>query len=240
MTDTLVAPNGFLDRTRGLLRRALADVVNVANRRAPTLRPNLPDDDLERLRAQIDDCLEASGGEVEARANAATLGRTYLHLNAEGRRRFFALLAEEYGVNRQRLNEAMQAVQETSDENGEYARAVGQLRTALEPPRLALLRKFNSLERGIKFVIDMRADLEVRERSLAREKALADEGLVSESDWHSGLVRLEALKLKLRITGQLIQAELHAAEVELAALTPQAGARRVRLQARIDVLKVTL
>lgn len=159
MTDTLVAPNRFLERTRSLLRRALADVVSVASRRAPTLRPDLPDDDIDRLREQIDECLEASGGEVLARANAAALGRTYLNLNAEGRRRFFTLLAEEYGVNRARLDEAMQAVRDAGDGNGDYARAVSRLRTALIPPRLTLLRKFNSLESGIKFVIDMRADL---------------------------------------------------------------------------------
>lgn len=103
MSDALVAPNRFLERTRGLLRRALADVVSVASRRPPTLRPDLPDDDIERLRAQIDDCLEASGGEVLARANAANLGRSYLSLNATGRKRFFALLTADYGVNPARV-----------------------------------------------------------------------------------------------------------------------------------------
>jgi malonyl-CoA decarboxylase len=194
MSDTLVSPNGFIERTRGLLRRALADVVSVASRRPPTLRPDLPDEDLERLRTQIDECLEASGGEVQARANAANLGRTYLSLNATGRQRFFALLAEDYGVNRTRLDAAMDAARDASDENGAYARAVSGLRNALVPPRLTLLRKFNGLERGIKFVIDMRADLLDLTRENPEFRAIDGELRTLLHDWFDvGFLQLQRI-----------------------------------------------
>lgn len=194
MTDTLVAPNGFIERTRGLLRRALADVISVASRRPPTLRPDLPDDDLERLRAQIDECLEASGGEVQARANAANLGRTYLSLNAEGRKRFFALLAADFGVDRTRLDTAMAAVRDAGSENGAYARAVSNLRAELVPPRLTLLRKFNGLEHGIKFVIDMRADLLDLTRENPDFRAIDGELRTLLHDWFDvGLLQLERI-----------------------------------------------
>jgi malonyl-CoA decarboxylase len=194
MSDALVAPNRFLERTRGLLRRALADVVSVASRRPPTLRPDLPDDDIERLRAQIDDCLEASGGEVLARANAANLGRSYLSLNATGRKRFFALLTADYGVNPARVEAAMNAVRKADGENGAYARAVSNLRAALVPPRLTLLRKFNSLERGIKFVIDMRADLLDLTRESPEFRAIDGELRTLLHDWFDvGFLQLQRI-----------------------------------------------
>jgi malonyl-CoA decarboxylase len=194
MSDALVAPNRFLERTRGLLRRALADVVSVASRRPPTLRPDLPDDDIERLRAQIDDCLEASGGEVLARANAANLGRSYLSLNATGRKRFFALLTADYGVNPARVEAAMNAVRKADGGNGAYARAVSDLRAALVPPRLTLLRKFNSLERGIKFVIDMRADLLDLTRESPEFRAIDGELRTLLHDWFDvGFLQLQRI-----------------------------------------------
>ena len=159
MVDTTVS-NGFLVRTRGLLRRALQDVVNVASRdrRAP-LRPDLPDDDLKILKSRIDASLSGRGGEASARGNAAQLGRFYLDLNEEGRVRFFQLLAADYGVDRDGLNQAMDNVRAAEDSSGAYTRAVDRLRECLQSPRTHLFRQFNSLNRGVKFLVDMRADL---------------------------------------------------------------------------------
>ncbi|MEK9661725.1 MAG: malonyl-CoA decarboxylase [Alphaproteobacteria bacterium] len=194
MTDTLVAPNRFLERTRDILRRALANVVSVASRRHASLRPDLPDDDLERLRAQIDECLEASGGEVLARANAANLGRTYLGLNTEGRKRFFSLLVNDYGVDKVGLGAAMAAVHDADDDNGNYSRAVARLRETLVPPRLTLMRKFNSLESGIKFVIDMRADLLDLTRDNPEFRAFDREVRSLLHDWFDvGFLQLERI-----------------------------------------------
>ncbi|MBM3559634.1 MAG: malonyl-CoA decarboxylase, partial [Alphaproteobacteria bacterium] len=127
-------------------------------RRGTALRPDLPEDDLGRLRQKIDICLAARGGEVTARANAAELTRTYLDLSAEGRRRFFTLLADNYGVDRASLDGAIAAVPATADRPS-LDRAIQRLREILEPPRLQLFRKFNGLENGIKFLVDLRADL---------------------------------------------------------------------------------
>ena len=157
MTET--ASTGLIDRTRNMLRRALADVVAVASRtRNAPLRPDLPDDDLERLRHRIDLCLTGRGGEISARANAAELGRGYLELNREGRQRFFGLLAADYGVDRAALDGAMSVIPATADD-ASLARTIDGLRQVLQSPRLQLFKKFNGLESGIKFLVDMRADL---------------------------------------------------------------------------------
>jgi malonyl-CoA decarboxylase len=159
MADTTVS-NGFLVRTRGLLRRALQDVVNVASRdRVTPLRPDLPDDDLQTLKERIDISLSGRGGEASARGNAAQLGRYYLDLNDDGRVRFFQLLAREYAVDSEGLNRAMDNVRAAENEPADYARAVDRLRECLQSPRTKLFRQFNSLSHGVKFLVDMRADL---------------------------------------------------------------------------------
>lgn len=159
MSDTTVS-NGLLVRTRGLLRRALQDVIGVASRdRSMPLHPDLPDDDLKKLQERIDASLAGRGGEASARGNAAQLGRYYLDLNEDGRLRFFQLLAEHYGVDHEGLNQAMDAVRAAENDPAAHARAVDRLRQCLQSPRTNLFRQFNSLSHGIKFLVDMRADL---------------------------------------------------------------------------------
>jgi malonyl-CoA decarboxylase len=162
MADTTVA-SSFLGRTRGLLRRALRDVVESAasltHRAGLNVRPDLPDDDLDRLQQRIDASLSGRGGEASARANAAELGHCYLELNDEGRVRFLRLLNDAYGVEPGRLNEAMDAARDATDDPVAYGRALSRLREGLTSPRMKLLRQFNGLENGVKFLVDMRADL---------------------------------------------------------------------------------
>jgi malonyl-CoA decarboxylase len=162
MSDTTVS-KGFLSRTRGLLRRALRDVVDGAtsltSRNGLTVSPSLTDDDLARLQQQIDASLSGRGGEASARSNATDLARCYLDLNDEGRLRFMRLLTHEYGVAPSHLNEAMDGVRDSSDDPAEYARAITKLRDRLQSPRIKLFRQFNGLEHGIKFLVDLRADL---------------------------------------------------------------------------------
>ena len=95
MTDR--APAGFLDgvfdRTIANLRSAWREIALSARgvlSGAP--RPDLPEDDVARLRQQMLSCLDGRGGEVTARARAAELGRTYLALNEAGRARFLRLI----------------------------------------------------------------------------------------------------------------------------------------------------
>ena len=68
-----MARSGFLDRTLARIRNAWKDI---AGRREFVPRPDLPDDDRDRLRQAMAECLEGRGGEVSARA--ADLGHAYL------------------------------------------------------------------------------------------------------------------------------------------------------------------
>jgi len=120
--------------------------------------PELPEANWQRLRDKIDACLEGRGGEVSARARAAELGEAYLVLNAEGRHNFLELLAREYDVDNAAV-EATISRRSRSTDDDERRQLNLELRNLLEPPRSKLLRQFNDLEEGVKFLVDLRAEL---------------------------------------------------------------------------------
>ena len=132
------------------------------------LRPDLPDDDIPRLKGRIDACLAGKGGETARRGRAAELGQAYLSLSAAGRKKFLLTLAHDYGLPR----EAAMAAVERWRAAKEPARA---LRRALEPPAVRLLREFVGVPQGVKFVVDLRAELLALGRSDAAAKALSED-----------------------------------------------------------------
>ena len=144
--------SGLFGRTFAPLRRALFGDDEQAN------GGDLTAAGIDRLKAQIDDCLQHKGGEVSARSRAVELGQTYLRLSADGRAKFLGLLAQNYGVDNTALNSAMQSLQE-ADEPLARHHAERRLKAALEPRRVALLRQFNAVPEGVKFLVDMRAEL---------------------------------------------------------------------------------
>ena len=65
-----------VDRTLERLRTAFVETARGAREvvGAP-LRPDLPDDDIPRLKSRIDACLAGKGGETARRGRAAALGQ---------------------------------------------------------------------------------------------------------------------------------------------------------------------
>lgn len=110
------------------------------------------------LRARIRECVEARGGEVSARARAANIGRLYLGLDGEGRRRFLQVLAEDFAADPDALYAEIKGYDPSLPAADRLA-LEDRLRAALAAPRVALLRQFNALPEGTKFVVDLRADL---------------------------------------------------------------------------------
>ena len=156
-------------RTLERLRTAFIDPARGAREvvGAP-LRPDLPDDDIPRLKNRVDACLAGKGGETARRVRAAELGQAYLSLSAVGRKKFLLTLAHDYGLPR----EAAMAEVERWRASKEPARA---LRRALEPPAVRLLREFVGVPQGVKFVVDLRAELLALGRSDAAAKALSED-----------------------------------------------------------------
>ncbi|MEQ8585821.1 MAG: malonyl-CoA decarboxylase [Thalassobaculaceae bacterium] len=157
MSDATV--ESFLDRTLRNLRGAWGEIsVSTRHYWSGTPRPDLPADDLEKIRGQMSDCLSDKGGEVTARVRAADLGRSYLSLNKTGRQRFLSLLATEFGTDRDAVQAALAKLNDAADEEGRR-RAERSLRLALVPRWRTLLRRFTALPEGVKFLVDLRAEL---------------------------------------------------------------------------------
>jgi malonyl-CoA decarboxylase len=151
--------DGVLDRTMANLRSAWREIALSARgalSNAP--RPDLPEDDVSWLRQRMLNCLDGRGGAVTARAGAAELGRSYLALNAIGRERFLRLLAEEFDTDHDAVVERCAAVLNAAEPDQRLS-AERALRAALAPPRVTLLRQFNALPEGVKFLVDRRAEL---------------------------------------------------------------------------------
>ncbi len=154
---------GFLERTLSNLRSAWNEIAKATSGplpAEPAFDPDLPDEDAARLAALMRDCLDGRGGEVSARVRAASLGRAYLSLSHQGRQRFLRILAEGFDIDRDAVDQAIAALAKVpkTDETGRR-KAERALRAAFEPPRIKLLTQFNGLPEGVKFLVDLRAEL---------------------------------------------------------------------------------
>jgi malonyl-CoA decarboxylase len=154
-----MAHTGLLDRTLGHLLGVWREVAERAGLAERQIRdPDLTPDDETLIRSRFQTCLEAKGGEISARARAAELGRAYLTLSRTGRERFLRVLARDFAVDRQRLIAAAEAYRVAGDART-VRKAERKLRDAAAAPRIKLLTQFTTLPDGIKFLVDLRADL---------------------------------------------------------------------------------
>lgn len=204
---------GFFDRTVASLQHytkrnitmAWEGISGTARAVTGTINPDLPPADRERLMKQMQACLNPKGGELSARRNTVGLGGNYLHLSEKGKQHFLMLLAQSFDIDRAGLAEKLQAVASASQFE-ERIEAEQALREALRSPRMKILRQFNALPDGIKFLVDMRADLlklsKGHKELLPLEEDLRvllaawfDVGLLNmqEITWHSPAALLEKL-----------------------------------------------
>jgi malonyl-CoA decarboxylase len=148
---------------------------------------------VEQLRAQLRECAEGLGGEVSARSRAARLAETYLRLNDEGRQRFLKLIALEFGPDPARVASAHKDYQKAVG-TPEQWKAEAALRGAMRSSRIRILTQFNAMPQGVKFLVDLRADL-LRYLENDRELAVLDRELESRlSAWFDvGFLELQRI-----------------------------------------------
>jgi len=139
--------------TPGLLDRAIRRITDAWRDMAAAVAPT----EDESIPAQMRACLAARGGEVSARNRAAKLGEAYLAADAAGRHDFLRHMAG-FDAEPDAIAQASARLAETDDAAGRAA-ATAALRRALEPSRLRLLTQFTTIPDGIKFLVDLRAEL---------------------------------------------------------------------------------
>ena len=142
---------------RESLNQALEADVKVAPARqkaAPVRRESKANAILEHLL----DCAQEVGGPVSARTRAVALGEAYGAMSADERLQFLGLLAFELGPDPKAVAKAHSA----------YAKSIGtpeqweaetRLRAATVSARSKVLRQFNELPDGLKFLVDLRTDV---------------------------------------------------------------------------------
>jgi malonyl-CoA decarboxylase len=153
----------------------------------------LPARELERLRAQLRECAAGQGGEVSARTRAARLADTYLRLNDDGRQHFLKLIAVEFGPDPKKVDKAHAAYQKAVG-TAEQWKAEAAMRSAMRSSRIRILTQFNAMSQGVKFLVDLRADL-LRYLEKDKELAVLDRELESRlSAWFDvGFLELQRL-----------------------------------------------
>jgi malonyl-CoA decarboxylase len=122
------------------------------------VHPDLPKEDMEYLKKRMIECVDGKGGDVSARAHSAELGIIYLQLNISGKERFLKTMAREFALENEPLIELLEVFKNAKNEHERLA-AEHALRIAMNSPRLKILRQFNTLPDGFKFLVDMRKDL---------------------------------------------------------------------------------
>jgi len=121
-------------------------------------KPRLPAAQRDRLLTELRACAKGTGGEVSARVRATQLGAAYLKLDDAGRHEFLRLIALEFGPDPALVAEAHRCYQAVVGTPGQ-GDAEMELRAALRSSRIRILTQFNALPQGVKFLVDLRADL---------------------------------------------------------------------------------
>jgi malonyl-CoA decarboxylase len=145
--------------SRGEFKKAWEGIINLT-RKSLTKREGLDPryENRDHLHHLIHDCIYAKGGDVSARSRTVELGAVYLHLSGRGRETFHDILAHDFDIDRQLLADKIRELDEARNQKEAIAAEID-LKTALTPPRIILLKQFSSLPNGLKLLIDMRAAL---------------------------------------------------------------------------------
>ena len=113
---------------------------------------------LNQIRDRLKECAAGLGGEVSVRQRAARLAETYLGLGDEGRAAFLRIVATEFGPDPKAVETAHAQYQAAIGGDAQWS-AESALRGAMRSSRLRILTQFNAIPQGVKFLVDMRADL---------------------------------------------------------------------------------
>jgi len=171
------------EKLKSLTRRAVTGKIS----------PDLPEADEEHIKKQVEECVFAKGGEISSRTRAVELGEIYLNLSKTGRENFMKLLARDFDIDNQKVEDIIEQFQNAEDEDARV-KAEMALSKALVPPRVRLLKQFNSLPNGFKFLVKFREELlPIRKKDPYLRKLDADLKNILSSWFDIGLLDLREI-----------------------------------------------
>ena len=113
---------------------------------------------LGEIRPLLEETRGQRGGEISARDRAERVAALYRGASLAQRAAILDLITHEFAPNRDELEKAIAAIRAAVND-AELSRAEAQLRVALNAPRAKFFTQFNLLPEGVKFLVDLRADL---------------------------------------------------------------------------------
>ncbi len=131
---------------------------NVDRDRFDDLSPDLAEADAKRVAAGLHACLLGRGGTAMSQRRCVALGRAYVALGPDGRRRFLDIIARDFATDGASALAAIADLDEFTDWRGPFARH-RMAAEAMEPPRWRLLAMFGDIPGGAGLLRRMRADL---------------------------------------------------------------------------------
>jgi malonyl-CoA decarboxylase len=147
-------PLSALERLRHWGQRLAAAILPGTGAAADQATLRLLDD----LRPLFEESRAHYGGETSARERAELIAAIYRGASLVQRAAILDLITREFAPNRDALGKAIAAVQAAAND-AELSRAEARLRVALNAPRAKFFTQFNLLPEGVKFLVDLRADL---------------------------------------------------------------------------------
>ncbi|MGH8621787.1 MAG: malonyl-CoA decarboxylase [Burkholderiales bacterium] len=113
---------------------------------------------LGRIRPLLDKSQAQRGGEVSARARAERIAAIYREADLPQRAAILDLITHEFAPDRDQLESAIASIRAAVNDT-ELSQAEARLRVALNAPRAKFFTQFNLLPEGVKFLVELRADL---------------------------------------------------------------------------------
>jgi malonyl-CoA decarboxylase len=113
---------------------------------------------LRRTMAELQAVVDPRASEVEGGRRAKAFAEWYVQASADERRDAWLLIAEQFGPDPKKITaarEQYEAAQGTPEEGAAEIR----LRKALVSPRTRLLQRFAAFPEGMRFLVDLRAEL---------------------------------------------------------------------------------
>lgn len=145
-----MSATGLVSRSLSRMREIVAQATGKAHEPSEKV--------LERIRRQLDECAAGLGGEISTRQRAARLADTYLKLDDSGRRAMLRMIALDFGPDPEAIAAAHEAYQAAVGTDHQWD-AEARLRAAMRSRRIRILTQFNAIPQGVKFLVDLRADL---------------------------------------------------------------------------------
>jgi malonyl-CoA decarboxylase len=148
---------------------------------------------LRRTLTELQAIVEPRVGEVEGSRRARGVAGWYAKATAEQRRDAWLLMSEQFAPDATKVNAAREQY-EAAAGTAEEGQAEIRLRRAVESPRTRLLQRFAAFPEGMRFLVDMRAELLPHLKSEKRLLALDAELEALFSTWFDvGFLELRRL-----------------------------------------------